>query len=127
MSALALATLSLQVSVVLLGVGQVCRGTGHKHGSVAEPDCPMHHQEISAASFEHAGHHGAVPAGDPTPRVQCNCSADALLFIGDAGIMAGPPVLRPSAAIATLTSAPAGSTPDQWIAPLSPPPRSYFS
>ncbi len=121
--------LSAQALVLVLGTLQVCWDGGHKHGGVAAPDCPMHHQASHESEVStHHSHHGQAASTDASepqgPQITCDCSSDIRsIVLGQMATLEVPLSGSPFARGALLLLPADGSAEDQDFFPPSPPPR----
>jgi hypothetical protein len=120
-------TLTLQAVTTTVATISVCVDRPHAHGSVAAPDCPMHHRQSSATESraDHRDHTAAHNDGtSATTRMQCRCESDLLpSMTGESGVIADSAAVRLPNPVRLPRSPLTQPIVDVRSTPLSPPPR----
>lgn len=130
--ATAVITLALQVCTAAVGAVRLCAETGHTHGGVPAPECPMHHRQPAAPAPDPAHQHHADAAhhagSDSSSRVGCRCPSETkALPIGDIGMLSDRFFVRVPMPCLSAVAPVARTTVDLRTPPLSPPPRPALS
>lgn len=128
-SAAAWSVLGAQTLAIALGTAQLCWPGEHVHGSVAVPDCLMHHQaRAGSEAMHHHSHHGRTASSDAGndggAKVSCRCGSDSVsVYPGQAAVLRAMAPWAPFIPTVMLDVRSDASLADLWFSPPSPPPR----